>query len=98
MSQSQEEIDAYVGTFVARGKALIAELDRDYGALCAKIHLHEDSMGPAEWATMVGAKAQLIVARIQVIEDLHVRLIRDPVAKYLNRKLAEEKMSEWKKE
>ena len=96
MSQSQEEFDEYVGAFLARGKALIAELDRDYGALCTKIHLHEDSMSPTEWATMVGAKAQLIVARIQVLEDLHVRLKRDPIAKSMVRKIAEEEVAKRK--
>ena len=96
MSQIQEEWEAYVGTFVARGKALIAELDQDYGALCAKIHLHEDSMSPAEWATMVGAKAQLIVARIQVIEDLKLRLNRDPVAKSMLLKIRNEEIAERK--
>ena len=94
MSESQEKADKYAEAFFAPAKALVAELDRDYSDLCKKIRLYEESIGPAEWATMVGAKAQLIVARTQVLVDVRVRYTRDPVAKYLNRKLAEEKKSE----
>ena len=94
MSESQEKFDEYAAAFMAPAKALIAELDRDYSDLCKKIRLYEDSIGPAEWATMVGAKAQLIVARAQVLADVSERFRSDPVAKALVWKLGNEKRAE----
>ena len=91
MSESQKEFDEYCKAFMAPAMALRAELDRDFSDLCKKIRLYEDSISPAEWATMVGAKAQLIAARIQVIENLRVRFERDPVAKAFGWKISNER-------
>ena len=96
MSESQEKFDEYAAAFLAPAKALVAELDRDYSDLCEKIRLYEESIGPAEWATMVGAKAQLIVARTQVLVDVRGRFRRDPVAKALVWKIDNEKRAERK--
>ena len=93
MSESQEKLDEYAAAFMAPAKALVAELDRDYSDLCKKIRLYEDSIGLAEWATMVGAKAQLIVARTQVLVDVRERFRSDPAAKALVWKINNEEMA-----
>ena len=64
-----------------RELAIYKQLMRDYSELCSEIETHRDSISPSEWATMVGAKAQVLLALSQVYSDILAKFKRDPEVK-----------------